>query len=266
MGAAICAAAALLDLRGAQAWWWASRCWPFALVLMSTSKHLADPVVLAGGALGLAWAVRRGPVAGIAATWAAVAGLLLICAVVFFASDAVFGLLGKDATLTGRTQIWVRRRRCARSTSAPGSASLRYARDLGRDRPGGARWPGSSMNAFGFRPHHAHNAWLEQRLGDRQAGPRRLGLLLRPDAGRQPGGALPRQGRLPGAAVLRGLFGLDQPHRERSPCNATTCAWVIFFVALAVKLALPDPPQRRAQPSAEPRRALGHRHRLEAVR
>ena len=42
--------------------------------------------------------------------------------------------------------------------------------------------------------------------------------------------------------------------------------WVLF-VALAVKLALPDPPPRRPRPSrstaasADPRRALGHRHR-----
>ena len=73
---------------------------------MSTSKTSLVSVVLAAGALGLVWAVRRGPAAGVAATWAAVVGLMLIGAVIFFASDVVFGLLGKDATLTGRTQIW----------------------------------------------------------------------------------------------------------------------------------------------------------------
>ena len=42
--------------------------------------------------------------------------------------------------------------------------------------------------------------------------------------------------------------------------------WVLF-VALAVKLALPDPPKRRAAvASAQPRGPLGHAHRLEAVR
>jgi len=42
--------------------------------------------------------------------------------------------------------------------------------------------------------------------------------------------------------------------------------WVLF-VALAVKLALPDPPKRRpAAASAQPRGALGYGHRLEAVR
>ena len=41
--------------------------------------------------------------------------------------------------------------------------------------------------------------------------------------------------------------------------------WVIF-VALAVKLALPDPAKRRAPPSREPRGAFGHGHRLQAAR
>ena len=74
MGAAICAAAALLNPRRA-GFWWGVALLSFLLVMMSTSKTSLVSVMLAAGALGLVWAVRRGPAAGVAATWAAVAGL-----------------------------------------------------------------------------------------------------------------------------------------------------------------------------------------------
>ncbi|HLY80706.1 MAG TPA: O-antigen ligase family protein, partial [Caulobacteraceae bacterium] len=104
-GAAICAAAALLNPRRALLWCGASvLC--FVLVLMSTSKTSLVAALLSGASLALVWAVRRGPTWSTVATWGAVVALGAAAAVVFFASDVVFGLLGKDATLTGRTKIW----------------------------------------------------------------------------------------------------------------------------------------------------------------
>jgi exopolysaccharide production protein ExoQ len=71
----------------------------------------------------------------------------------------VFGLLGKDATLTGRTQIWaaVMHRIDERPWLGYG-----YAATWDNTAPyGPLSW---IIHDAGFRPHHAHNSWLEQWL------------------------------------------------------------------------------------------------------
>ena len=257
MGAAICAAAALLNPRRAGLWWGFALL-SFALVLMSTSKTSLISVVLAGGALGLVWAVRRGPAAGVAATWAAVAGLLLICAVVFFASDAVFGLLGKDATLTGRTQIWAAVMRQIDQRPWLGFGYAATWDETGHWGP--LAW---IIHDAGFRPHHAHNAWLEQWLAIGVPGLAAWACFF----GQTLVANLVALYRDKGAYLALPFFVVFSltSLTESIAVQYNDMRWVIF-VALAVKLALPDPPKRRAQPSAEPRRALGHGHRLEAVR
>jgi O-antigen ligase len=261
MGAAICAAAALLNPKRAGVWW-SFALLSFLLVLMSTSKTSLISAVLAAGALFLVWAVRRGPAAGVAASWAAVAGLALIAAVVFLASDVVFGLLGKDATLTGRTQIWAAVMRQIEQRPWLGFGYAAIWDELPRQW-GPLAW---IVHDAGFRPRHAHNAWLEQWLS--------LGV--------------------PGLVAWTGLFGqtlvanVVTLYRDRGAFLAlpffvvfaltsltesiavqyNDMRWVLF-VALAVKLALPDPPKERpAAPaaSADPRGALGHRHRRQPAR
>ena len=258
MGAAICAAAALLNPRRA-AFWSALALLSFLLVLMSTSKTSLISVVLAGGALALVWAVRRGPAAGIAATWAAVAGLALIGAVVFFASDAVFGLLGKDATLTGRTQIWaaVMRQIAQRPWLGFGYAAIWD--ETGHWGP--LAW---IVHDAGFRPHHSHNAWLEQWLGLGVPGLTAWACLFLQTLVANLV-ALYREKGAYLALPFFVVFSLTSL-TESIAVQYNDMRWVLF-VALAVKLALPDPPKRRpAASSAQPRGPLGHGHRLEAVR
>jgi O-antigen ligase len=158
IGAVVCAGAAMLNPARAGRWW-AAAALSFLLVLMSTSKTSLVSLMLAAGALGLVSAVRRGPVAGVAATWSAVVALGLIGGVALFASDAVFGLLGKDATLTGRTQIWaaVLHRINDRPWLGYGYAAIWDE----TDRWGPLAW---ITHDAGFRAHHAHNSWLEQWL------------------------------------------------------------------------------------------------------
>jgi O-antigen ligase len=241
MGAATCAAAALLNRRRGGLWWSAATLC-FLLVLMSTSKTSLVSVFLAAGALALVWAIRRGPAAGVAATWAAVLALAVAGALVFFASDLVFGFFGKDATLTGRTKIW--------------AAVLRQIGERPWQGFGyGAIWDETGnwgplawiVHDAGFKPRHAHNAWLEQWLS--------LGI--------------------PGLVAWAGLFlqtlvaNIFALYREKGAYLAlpffvvfsltsltesialqyNDLRWVIF-VALAVKLALPDPPPRAVQAAA----------------
>ncbi|HEY2708315.1 MAG TPA: O-antigen ligase [Caulobacteraceae bacterium] len=158
LGASIASAAAMLNPRRRKLWWGVTALCVF-LVLMSTSKTSLVAVMLAAGATGLVWTVRRGPAAGVAATWAALVGVGLVASIALFASHILFGLLGKDATLTGRTQIWsaVMRQIQARPWEGYGYAAIWDE----TDRWGPLAW---IIHDAGFRPHHAHNSWLEQWL------------------------------------------------------------------------------------------------------
>jgi exopolysaccharide production protein ExoQ len=231
-GAAICAAAAFLNPRRAMLWCGASALC-FGLVLMSTSKTSLVAVLLAGASVGLVWAVRRGPVSAIAATWAAVIAVGAAAAVVLFASDFVFGLLGKDATLTGRTKIWsaVMRQIDERPWQGFGYAAIWDE----TDNWGPLAW---ITHDAGFRAHHAHNSWLEQWLSIGVPGLAAwtafyLQTLVANVVAlyRQAGAYL----ALP-FFVVYSLMTLT----ESIAVVYNDMRWVIF-VALAVKLSLPDP-------------------------
>ncbi|HXQ13394.1 MAG TPA: O-antigen ligase [Caulobacteraceae bacterium] len=241
-GAAICAAAALLNPKRATLWWAASALC-FMLVLMSTSKTSLVSVVLSGAAIGLVWAVRRGPASSVAATWTAVVALGAAAAVIFFASDLVFGLLGKDATLTGRTKIWagVMRQINERPWQGFGYAAIWDE----TDQWGPLAW---ITHDAGFRAHHAHNSWLEQWLSLGVPGLAAWAafylqtlvaniVALYRDKGAYL--ALP-------FFVLYSLTSLT----ESIAVVYNDMRWVIF-VALAVKLALPDAAPTRALASPQ---------------
>ena len=237
-GAAVCAAAALLNPKRAPLWWSASVVC-FLLVLMSTSKTSLVSVLLSAAAIGLIWAVRRGPVAGVAATWSAVVALGAAAAMIFFASDLLFGLLGKDATLTGRTKIWagVMRQINERPWQGFGYAAIWDE----TDQWGPLAW---ITHDAGFRAHHAHNSWLEQWLS--------LGV-----PGLAAWAAFYLQTLVANVVALyrdKGAF-LALPFFVLYSLTSLTesiavvyndMRWVIF-VALAVKLAMPDATPARTE-------------------
>ena len=89
-----------------------------------------------------------------------VLGALLLAGLLLFASDVFLEILGKDATLTGRTKIWA---------AALRQAELRPWTGYGYsavwdDKTGWGPLAWITKEA-GFKPSHAHNAWLEQWLG-----------------------------------------------------------------------------------------------------
>jgi len=159
LGFCILGGAAMLNPKRAKIWW------PFAglalfLILMSTSKTSLVSVVVGMGALTFVALVRRGPAMGVATTWLAVLGIAMIAGVALFASDAFLGLLGKDATLTGRTKIWaaILRRIAERPWTGYGYGAVWNEEGAW----GPLAW---IVKDAGFTPHHAHNSWLEQWLG-----------------------------------------------------------------------------------------------------
>ncbi len=99
-----CAAA---RLNAKRAWFWLiMTVLAVALLLLSRSKTSLVSFVLGCAALAFVVLVKRGPVTGVLTTFLSVTAMLVLAAVVYFHTDAVFALLGKDATLTGRTSLW----------------------------------------------------------------------------------------------------------------------------------------------------------------
>ncbi len=159
LGFSIFAAAAILNPRRALVWCGFAGLALF-LVLMSQSKTSLVSLLLGAMAMGFIWIVQRGPALGVASVWLAVSACALVGAFIFFASDIFFELLGKDATLTGRTEIWtaIIRQIEQRPWTGYGYQAV-WTDKSGR---GPFAW---IVQEAGFTPQHAHNSWLEQWLG-----------------------------------------------------------------------------------------------------
>jgi O-antigen ligase len=76
------------------------------LILLSQSKTSLASCMIGLACMPLMAAARRGPAWAIAATYLAVSVLAGLAIGFYMFPDYVLGLLGKDATLTGRTDIW----------------------------------------------------------------------------------------------------------------------------------------------------------------
>ena len=132
----------------------------FGLVIMSQSKTSLASLVLGLAALGFVWIVQRGPAIGVAATWAGISGAGLLAAFIILASDVFFHLLGKDATFTGRTQIWAAAMRQIEERPWLGYGYAAVWSD--KSGWGPLAW---IVHDAKFTPQHAHNSWIEQWLG-----------------------------------------------------------------------------------------------------
>lgn len=89
-------------------WLWASTAVLCAvLVLLSISKTALLGLIIGLGVLGIGALMKRGFRTGLVTLWigAGIAGLG--AATVWLAPEIVFALLGRDASLTGRTDIWI---------------------------------------------------------------------------------------------------------------------------------------------------------------
>ncbi len=232
LGFSIFAASAILNPRRALVWCGFAGLALF-LVLMSQSKTSLVSLLLGAMAMGFIWIVQRGPALGVATLWLAVSACALVGAFIFFASDVFFELLGKDATLTGRTEIW---------TAIIRQIEQRPWTGYGYE----AVWTDKSgrgpfayiVKEAGFTPQHAHNSWLEQWLG--------LGLI-----------GLAAWGLFYLQTLMTAVFAVFR-HRGAylvfpfllmfSLITLTESIAVVFndfrwtlFVAFAVKLAYPGP-------------------------
>ena len=154
IGAMVFAAAAVAN--PARRWLWTGAALAaLVLLLLSTSKTSVVSCLIGAACIGLVALARRGTTGAIAATALGVVALVGLGFIVAFDADLLLGLLGKDATLTGRTKIWAGVLRQIHQRPITGYGY-------------GAVWDNTSLwgplaqisKDQGFVIHEAHNSWL----------------------------------------------------------------------------------------------------------
>jgi O-antigen ligase len=95
----------LLDERSRKIWAFGLAL-TIGLVLLSTSKTSLLGMLMGFGILGIGGWMRRSAVSAISFAWFGVTSAGAFVLMLALAPDAVFGLIGRDASLTGRTEIW----------------------------------------------------------------------------------------------------------------------------------------------------------------
>jgi O-antigen ligase len=132
-----------------------------ALVLLSTSKTALVGLALAVSLMGLIWMVRRGPVFAVLALWAAAMVVAGGFTVFVFAPELALSVVGKDASLTGRTELWA----AAWKQLMDHNKWLGFGYGVFWDH-GGHWFPAADVaKEAKFTAGHAHNGWLETALG-----------------------------------------------------------------------------------------------------
>lgn len=124
------------------------------LGLMTRSATTLICLVLVLGGTAALSLMGKGPAAAVASVWAGVTGLLTLAAVYYLAPQALLGVVGKDATFTGRTAIWagVLRDSAERPLTGFGYAAF-WARDSAP-----AKWMRAQLQWY---VPHAHNSWFD---------------------------------------------------------------------------------------------------------
>ena len=130
-----------------------------SLVVLSQSKTALVAVTIAGLLMAMIWMVRRGPVTMVIGLWLAALAVMALAALFLFAPELAFKAIGKDASLTGRTEIWA-----AAWRQLMERPWLGYGYWVFWDNAG--HWfPAANIaKEAKFTAGHAHNGWLETAL------------------------------------------------------------------------------------------------------
>jgi O-antigen ligase len=233
VGFMVFAAAALAN--PARRWLWIGfGAAAIVLLVLSSSKTSVVSVLIGCGGIGLVALARRGPVSAIGATFIGVSALIGLAFTVYIDPDLLLGLLGKDATLTGRTKIW---------TAVLHQIEKRPWTGYGY----GAVWDDTSRwgpfywisKEQGFVIHEAHNSWLGIWLELGYIGLAAWGLLFAAAWSRTVLAIY--QG--PWAYFALPFLAVFSLHTLTEMVALVQNDWIwLMFSAIAVKLALPPAP------------------------
>lgn len=206
-----------------------------ALVLLSTSKTALIASMLGVGAIVFCMMMRRGPVHMIVALASAAVVVVTGAGIILLAPDLIVAALGRDLTLTGRTDIWEASARFVEAKPWLGYGY--YAFWLPDNGP--AFWV---REAVAWQVASAHSSWLELALGVGRIGVILFALQLLATLARGAGVALQPNAGLwaPAFLITFALYTLSESHA----LQANNIFWIIY-VAVAARLAL-DARQHRA--------------------
>jgi|CXWL01.1.fsa_nt_gi O-antigen ligase len=227
LGVSVCAGVAITH-SAHRAFWCAAGLAAFMLVVFSSSKTALVASLLGLGVIAAGHMLRRGPIHAVVVSAGVLAAIVLGAGVVLLAPDVLVGVLGRDLTLTGRTEIW--------EAAAPAVAAQPwfgygyYAFWLPEEGP--AYWV---RQAVAWQVASAHSSWLELALGLGRVGVavfavqlvatlrRGVGALMQPGAGQW----------APAFLATFALYTLSESHA----LQANNLFWTIY-VAVAARLAM----------------------------
>ena len=206
------------------------------LVLLSTSMTALMGLIVCLGSVAAVRMIRSGGLGLIAVLWLALVAGGAMAAAVLLVPDQFFAAIGKDPTLTGRTDIWSAvLRRVAEEPSGHGFAAFWTAED------GPALYVQEEAD---WEVPNAHNGWLELLLWFGWTGVWTFAAhfalavaatgsrLWSPDGGAY--WAVP-------VMLLFGLFSLS----ESTIMQWNNLSWVIYVATLAKLLQVSTGPDRR---------------------
>jgi O-antigen ligase len=200
----------------------------FALVLLSTSKTALIASMLGVGVIGAGIAVRRGPLEAVLMGAGVLAMVAIGGVVVLTAPDLLVAMIGRDLSLTGRTDIWDAAMPAVAANPWLGYGY--YAFWLPDNGP--AYWV---REAVQWEVASAHSGWLELALGLGRVGIALFALQAGATLMRGSRAIMDEQAGLWAPAFLMtfALYTLSESH----VLQANNLFWTIY-VAVAARLAL----------------------------
>ena len=227
LGAPIGVAAAIVEPERRRLWSLVAA-GAFALVLLSTSKTAVLATLLSFAVMAACALARRGPIQAVVVGASGALAAAIGGAVLVFAPGVLADAIGRDLTLTGRTDIW---HAASVAVSAhPWFGYGYYAFWLSPDGP--AYWV---RQAVGWPVQSAHSGWLETALGVGMTGVALFALSLAATLLRGARALFDSTAGLWAPAFLA-TFALYTPS-ETHVLAANDLFWIIF-VAVAAKLSL----------------------------
>jgi O-antigen ligase len=227
LGVCVCASAAWVEPQR-RFFWLAAAAGAFALVLLSTSKTALLASVLGFAVMGASALARRGPLQTVLVSASALAAVVIGVSLVMLAPELIVAVIGRDLTLTGRTDIW--EASASAVAARPWFGYGYYAFWLPDNGP--AFWV---REAVAWQVASAHSSWLELALGLGRAGVALFALQLIATLRRGAGAIMRADAGLWAPAFLAAfaLYTLSESHA----LQANNLFWTIY-VAVAARLAL----------------------------
>ena len=227
LGVAVCAGAAIVQRERRWTWIGAALA-AFALVLLSTSKTALVASMLGLAMIGACMLVRRGPLHAVIVGAVALAFVVIGAGIVLLTPELIVAVLGRDLTLTGRTEIWDASARFV--DAQPWFGYGYYAFWLPENGP--AYWV---REAVAWQVASAHSSWLELALGLGRVGVALFALQLAATLWRGSRAIMDVRAGLWAPAFLAAfaLYTMSESHAMQ----ANNLFWTIY-VAVAARLAL----------------------------